>query len=282
VTTPRPRPAVCVVFAILLGSTGCAADSATTQKRLEPQPALPGSAPLDALDPVTRGAFLPRQRSREHEVARGLFETGLEPVYPAAARCPAIDHPFGEPWRGPMQGVRHHGADIPARDGTPILAIADGVVIARYTGAEGFRGIEIVLRHAPEDTGLAAWIYTAYSHLKKMPALEVRQRVRMGEPLGPTGRTGVPSRGRAEHLHLGVYFSERQEYVPLQHRFVPVEGHYADPVALMRRRMPLDSQSMMALPDAERRVRIPYRLTTGETVPPDARIIWPYACAPTR
>lgn len=244
--------------------------------------AVVGGATLDDLDPVTRGAFLPRERIREHEVARGLFESGLEPLYPKDARCPAIDHIFGEPWRGPMRGVRHHGADIPAPDETPILAIADGVVIAKYPGAEGFRGIEIVLQHAPEDTGLPVWGYTAYSHLKTMPTLEIGQRVRMGEPLGPTGRTGVPGRRREEHLHLGTFFSKSEKYVALEHRFIPVEGHYMDPVALMRRQMPLDSHSMKALPEAEKRVQIPYKLTTGEIVPPDTKIIWPYACTPKR
>lgn len=269
-------------MAFLLGLTGCAADIATSQKRLAPYSSLVGGASLDDLDPVTRGAFLPRARHRQHEVARGLFETGLEPVYPREARCPEIDHIFGEPWRGPMTGVRHHGADIPVPDKTPILAIADGVVIAKYLGVEGFRGIEIVLQHAPEDTGLPVWIYTAYSHFKSMPTLEIGQRVRMGEPLGPTGRTGIPGRMREEHLHLGVYFSASKKYVELQHRFIPVESHYADAVALMRRQMPLDSHSMKALPEAEKRVRIPYKLTTGGIVPPNTRIIWPYACTPRR
>lgn len=181
-----------------------------------------------------------------------------------------------------MWGVRHHGADIPAPDETQIIAIADGVVIAKYPGVVGFRGIEILLQHAPEDTGLLVWIYTAYSHFKRMPTIKIGQRVRMGEPLGPTGRTGVPGWKREEHLHLGVYFSKSEKYVGLQHRFIPVEGHYADAVALMRRQMPLDSHSMRALPEKEKRVRIPYKLTTGEIIPPDTKIIWPYACAPKR
>jgi hypothetical protein len=37
---------------------------------------------------------------------------------------------------------------------------------------------------------------------------------------------------------------------------------------------------MRALPDSERRVRIAYKLTTGEIVPPNAKIIWPFACRP--
>lgn len=73
-----------------------------------------------------------------------------------------------------------------------------------------------------------------------------------------------------------------RKYVGLKHRFIPVEGHYADLVALMRRRMPLDSHSMSALPERAKRVQIPCKLTTDEILPPDAKIIWPYACTPKR
>lgn len=281
ITSPIYR-ALSIVVAFLPGLTASAADITTPHKRLEPNSPVVGGAAPDDLDEVTRGAFLPKGRSREHEMARGLFETGLQPVYPKNARCPEIDHVYGEAWRGPVRGVWHEGVDIPVPDETPILAIADGVVIAKYTGAVGFRGIEIVLQHAPADTGLPLWIYTAYSHFKSMPTLEIGQRVSMGTPLGPTGRTGIPNPMREEHLHLGVYFSKSEKYVAFQHRFIPVEGHYADLVALMRRQMPLDSRSMKALPEAEKRVLIPYKLTTGEIVPPDTRIIWPYACTPRR
>lgn len=278
-TIQIPSIAVLVLTFLMLIAGSCV----TKPESLAPQAeTVFGGATLTELDPVTRGAFLPKERNRDHEVARGLFETGLKPIYPKDARCPKIDHIFGEPWRGPKSGVRHHGSDIPVPDETPILAIADGVVIAKYPGTVGYRGIEIVLQHTPEDTGLPVWIYTAYAHFKRMPTLKIGQRVRMGEPLGPTGKTGVPGRRRQEHLHLGVYFSKSEKYVGLRHRFIPLEGHYADPVALMRRQMPLDSHSMKALPETEKGVRIPYKLTTGEIFPPDTKIIWPYACTPKR
>ena len=244
-----------------------------------------GGAVGAVLDPVTRAAFL-RNRVREHEITRGLMESGLIPVYPMNAVCPEIDHIFGEPWRGPVHlrrssATRHHGADIPAPDETPILAIADGVVIARYTGDEGFRGYEIVVQHAPADTALSVWIYTAYTHFKEMPDLRIGQRVRMGQALGPTGKTGVPSRRREEHLHLDIYYGKTDEFAAFRRRVVPVEGRYVDVVTLMRRRMPLDTSAMLALSEAERRVPIPHKLTTGAIVPPDTRIIWPYACRPS-
>ncbi len=244
----------------------------------------PGGAARADLGPVTRAAFL-RNRVRKHEIARGLMESELTPDYPPGASCPEIDHIFAEPWQGPVHlrrsgATRHHGADIPARDGTPILAMADGQVIAKYSGESGFRGFEIVLRHTPKDTGLPVWLYTAYSHFEEMPGLEIGHRVRMGQPLGTTGRSGIPGNRREAHLHLGITYSKSEKYVSLRTRIVPIKGHYADVVTLMRRRMPLATSAMLALPEARRRVPIPHKLTTGATRPPDTRIIWPYACWP--
>jgi hypothetical protein len=59
-----------------------------------------------------------------------------------------------------------------------------------------------------------------------------------------------------------------------------MEGYFIDPVALFHGGMPIDTHAMRALPDSERRVRIAYKLTTGEIVPPNAKIIWPFACRP--
>ncbi|MFC1491455.1 peptidoglycan DD-metalloendopeptidase family protein [Nitrospinota bacterium] len=232
------------------------------------------------LDPVTRGAFLVGKGDLRAQEKRGVLETGLESDFPKNVDCPTIDHVFGEDWRGPEAGFKHYGADIPVLPGTPMLAIADGTVVAKYTGEVGYRGFEIIVRHAPEDTGLPLWIYTQYSHFAHMPSLKIGQRVRMGEKLGPTGRSGIPGTNREDHLHLGVYFSKSEKYVAFQHQLIPVAGHYMDPLALMRGKMPVDSHSMAALPKPEKQVRIPYKLTTGAIVPPGTKIIWPYACNP--
>lgn len=259
--------------------------AATQQGREGKLAGRPGGATLRDLDEVTRGAFL-NQRVRAYEIERGLIESELTPSYPADASCPRIDHIFGEPWRGPVNqrksnATRHHGADIPAPRDTPILAMADGVVIAKSAGQNGdFRGIHVTVRHRPKDTGLPVWLYTIYAHFSEMPELQIGQQVQMGEPLGPTGKTGVPSPRREDHLHVEVLYSASGKYVATKHGIVPVYGHYADVVTLMRARMPLDTNAMRALPDAERRVAIPHRLTSGATVPANARIIWPYACEP--
>jgi len=254
-----------------------------TQRGQERPAGRSGEATLSELDEVTRGAFL-NNRVRAHEIERGLIESKLIPSYPADASCPRVDHVFGERWQGPIHkrrsnATRHHGADIPAPPGTPILAMADGVVIAKKTGEGGdFRGIQITLRHSPEDTGLDVWLYTNYAHLSEMPKVQIGQRVRMGEPLGPTGRSGIDGSNREDHLHVEVFYSTSDRYVTTKYGVVPVDGHYADVVTLMRRRLPLDTNVMRGLSDAERHVAIPHRLTSGVTAPADTLIVWPYAC----
>ncbi len=234
----------------------------------------------NALDPVTLSAFRRRSGSRPQQIERGLLETNLIPVYPDDVSCPEIDHIYGEPWQGPVADKWHSGADIPSDWDDPIHAMADGVVIAKFDS--GFRGIQVILQHAPEDTGLDVWVYTLYSHFNTMPEVEIGQRVRMGEYLGPNGKSGVPGRRREPHLHLTVTFAATSKYAllvsPKRSLMVPVDGYFAGPVALMRGKMPIDTHSMRALPESERRVKIAHKKGSGEIVPPDAKIIWPFTC----
>ncbi len=233
------------------------------------------------LDDVTKAAFIGFFRKREHERARGMLESSLIPVYPANASCPKIDHIFGEPWRGPVPDKWHSGADIPAAWHQDIYAMADGEVVSKIDeGGKGFRGIQVILRHRPEDTGLPVWLYSLYSHFSSLPKVEVGQRVAMGEVLGPNGKSGVPGKRREPHLHLTISYSDRPEYARTKGLVIPANGRFIDPVAVFRGGMPLDTHAMLALPDGEKRVAIAYKSTTGEIVPANARIIWPFACRP--
>ena len=234
----------------------------------------------NALAPKTLNGFRRRPGSRPIQIELGLLETNLIPVYPNQVSCPEIDHIFGEPWRGPVAGQWHSGGDIPSTWDDPIHAMADGVVIAKFES--GFRGIQLILQHAPKDTGLDVWVYTLYSHFRTMPELEIGQRVRMGEYLGPNGKTGVPGKRRSPHLHLTITFAVTPKYTLLIGKkaslMIPLDGHFAGPLALMRRHMPIDTHSMRALPDDAKRVIIAYKKENGEIVPPDAKIIWPFVC----
>jgi murein DD-endopeptidase MepM/ murein hydrolase activator NlpD len=252
--------------------------------RGQPAPG-PAAAPSDA-QPLL-GAFRPLNGNREEMQRRGLTETGLTPIYPPDARCPIVTSGFGVTTRsdGSPRARRfyfgfHGGADIPAPEGTPILAMADGTVIQKKVGAN-IGGLEIILQHAPDDTGLGAWTYTQYKHLQSMPDLKEGDRVMRGQAIAAAGRTGTIGGHYGEegfsHLHLGAYFSTRSGYTAGL-TFVPEDGQWLDPLALFKR-APLESAALRALPGDRKRVPIAYVAADGAVVPAAARIVWPFACA---
>jgi murein DD-endopeptidase MepM/ murein hydrolase activator NlpD len=87
---------------------------------------------------------------------------------------------------------RHHGGlDVRAPKGTPVLAMADGVVVS--AGKRGAYGNFVELRHE-------GGVVTRYAHQDRLDVQE-GQRVRAGAQLGTVGSTG---RATGDHLHLEV------------------------------------------------------------------------------
>lgn len=243
----------------------------------------PHKVPLFQLKNVNSQAFLNGKTPKEQMHAIGMQESGLTAVFPQGGGCNPIDHVFGEPWQGSSDKNKlHSGADIPADYGEPIHAMADGVVVAKADGGgEGprkNRGVLIVLQHSPQDSGLSVWSYTLYSHFSKAPELEIGQRVRMGEYLGPNGRSGVPGTRREPHLHLTAFISESPRYAVANDTVVPEGGRFIDPVALFRGRLPMDTALMRELPVDQKTIPAAYKRKSGEIVPADAKMIWPFLC----
>ncbi|MBZ0130252.1 MAG: M23 family metallopeptidase [Rhodobacteraceae bacterium] len=220
-------------------------------------------------------------------IARGLFETGLTPIFPSGLRCRQIDEAWAISYRDRRGGADayHGGIDIPAPFGTSILAAADGEVVAIFEGRNSYRGREIVLRHSPAQTGLKVWTFSAYSHFKTLPKLKVGDRVRMGTVLGPTGNSGrgqepgIQSKKRRPAIHFAVTYSSGPDFrISRNEVVVPRNGWWADPLAFLSGRMPLDSRVLAARPASQKAVAIGAMLMDGTIVPPKARVIWPYAC----
>ena len=101
----------------------------------------------------------------------------------------------GVGWRvHPVYGYRscHTGLDIHAASGTPILAAADGRVMAVLSG--GAYGLHTVLSHG-------GGITTMYAHQSRT-AVTVGQVVRQGQVIGYSGATGWVT---GPHLHWEVH-----------------------------------------------------------------------------
>jgi len=97
--------------------------------------------------------------------------------------------------RHPILGFSrmHQGVDFGAREGAPVLAVADGVVLD--AGREGGYGNMIHLRHA------GGW-GTGYAHLSAFaPGIVAGARVTRGEVIGFVGHTGLAT---GPHLHFEV------------------------------------------------------------------------------
>ena len=89
----------------------------------------------------------------------------------------------------------HEGIDIFARKGTPVVAIADGVIEERGITPSGGRILWLRTDGQPWS------VY--YAHLDKQLVRE-GQRVKKGQVLGTVGNTGN-ARTTPAHLHFGIY-----------------------------------------------------------------------------
>lgn len=90
----------------------------------------------------------------------------------------------------------HHGTDIMARAGTPVIAAADGWVEKLFESGRG--GTTLYQRSADRR-----WTYY-YAHLAGYaPGVREGMRIRAGQVLGFVGDTGDAGAGNY-HLHFGL------------------------------------------------------------------------------
>lgn len=96
-------------------------------------------------------------------------------------------------YRGHWYEHFHSGLDIGAPVGTPVVAIAAGVVTFAGEIADGAVVVEI--EHAPGVT-------SAYAHLEPELLVRAGQPVTAGQTVGYVGLTGITT---GPHLHLAVF-----------------------------------------------------------------------------
>ena len=128
------------------------------------------------------------------EVAAGPVTTGKLAVPVAGVPRKAIADSWNDSRGGGTRG--HHGTDIPAAAGTPVIAAAPGTVEKLFESSLG--GTTAYIR-SPDRR----WIYY-YAHLAGYaPGLHEGQPVRTGQPIGYVGDTGDAGAGNY-HLHFGL------------------------------------------------------------------------------
>jgi murein DD-endopeptidase MepM/ murein hydrolase activator NlpD len=111
-----------------------------------------------------------------------------------------------------LGGVRPHLAiDYAAPVGTPVRAVADGVVVS--AGWNGGNGIQVHLRHR-------SGYETQYNHLSRIPTdIRAGARVHQKQIIGNVGATGLATGPHLDYriVHNGTYVN------PLSEKFIPGE-----------------------------------------------------------
>jgi Peptidase family M23 len=170
------------------GPTGPAAPATTTPV----QPSAPGGAPsTPSTHPVDDLGVFPVLALPPPLQPTITSHGYVFPVYGSAS----YGDTFGAP-RGDVPGGWHHGDDIFAPLGAPVLAVADGTVFS--VGPEKVGGNRLWLQ---DDAGNQYY----YAHLSAYsPLAHNGSRVHAGDVLGFVGNTGDAT-GGAYHLHFEVH-----------------------------------------------------------------------------
>lgn len=189
------------------------------------------SGPTVSRNPqVTRGEFSPPPELAPLSLDPRDHFWFRRPVSASANSSEIYWYVYGS--NGPENLWRiHHGIDLPNPDGKEVHAAGDGVVIwaaDNYVWAEDgwvdraySYGNVVIIQH---DFGFEGKpLYTLYAHLSII-LVEPNQRVRMGDTVGLSGRSGIVS---GPHVHFEVRV-EKNKYSETRNPIlwmVPYNGH---------------------------------------------------------
>jgi len=183
------RALLCCLICAGCVTTGGRVDTAGAPVRFDPVP--PQSVQTQSLREV---------RFRRFAAGESFVgsEWSTEPsIWPVAASESEVISRFGP--RGRTRRM-HHGIDIKALTGTPVVATADGEVT--FSGRRSGYGNHVEMAHGD---GVA----TAYAHLDEI-FVNVGDVVPQGTPIGTVGSTGNAS---TPHVHYEVLI-DGQPYDP--------------------------------------------------------------------
>lgn len=132
---------------------------------------------------------------------RNRASRGGRPAFlPGAAKggyaCPVgRSHHFTDTWGAPRPGGRSHkGTDIFAPYGSPVFAVASGVI--QRAGYSGIAGLAIQLRAVDGNTYF-------YAHESSV-SVRAGQQVQVGQVIGRVGNSGNAA-GKSPHVHFELW-----------------------------------------------------------------------------
>jgi murein DD-endopeptidase MepM/ murein hydrolase activator NlpD len=164
-----------------------AADAARrARESSRPAPAMPTPSPT-----ALRALPTPTPRTGTETA-----ESGAVAAAAGKLRCPvdgatSFTDTFGAPRSG---GRRHMGVDMFAAEGTPLVAVTDGVILRKQSSPAG--GLGVWLR------GSNSTVYY-YAHLSSYASISPGQKIGAGTRVGSVGSTGNAA-GGPPHLHFEV------------------------------------------------------------------------------
>ena len=151
-----------------------------------------------------------------------------------AQGCHAVCSAFGAHTRcdGSTRSRRyplHHGIDIATPEGTPLLAVADGIIVTSHTGPS-IGGIMLVVQHLPAAAKAESYVYAVYKHLQSRSPLSPGTKVSKGQRIATSGKTGTMGGyfGSAgfPHLHFEAHINAEARWP---------SGQLANPLPFLRR-----------------------------------------------
>ena len=214
---------------------------------------------------------------------RGMVRIGMVPKFFEDGKCRTCDDCWAIDYSHKRNGpALHKGRDLPMPFDTPVLAMADGIVVGMFKNERSRKGVEVVLRHKPEQTNLPFYTYTQYTHFNKWPLdLKIGQKVKMGDILGPNGNSGKRgNKVRRPALHFAIFKSVSPEWSSFERGFLVKDGFWMDPVTFFKKKPPYDHKKLKKIKQSEKKILIGYKTNQGKFIPHNTKKIWPFSCVP--
>ena len=212
---------------------------------------------------------------------RGMFSTGLKAKFYDNKKLVTCDDCWAIDYSDKRGGrpAYHKGRDLPMPFDEPVLAMADGTVVGLFENLNQRKGVEVVLRHTPKQSGMPFYVYTQYTHFNKWPLdLKIGQKIKAGEILGPNGNSGKKGiKVRRPALHFAAFYSKSPHWSFFKGGFLVKDGFWMDPISFYRNEEPYDNKGVKKLKSKEKSPIIGYKTKSGKILPEGSKKVWPFA-----